>query len=80
MRFLEASCGIHECTQGGRPNSHHNIYGRKFIFKFSTTQIRKILQEAKEKDSKVPEGNFKLYPFFLLAIATGARFDDKKDP
>ena len=36
--------------------------------------MQKILQEAKEKDLWVPEGNFKLYPFFLLAIATGERF------
>ena len=27
----------------------------------------------------MPEGNFKLYPFFLLAIATGARFGELLD-
>ena len=39
---------------GRRPITHHDIYGRKFIFKFSTTQMQKILQEAKEKDSGKP--------------------------
>ena len=51
---------------GGRPNTHHDIYGRKFIFKFSTTQMQKLLQEAKEKNLGVPEGNFKLYPVSCL--------------
>ena len=41
--------------------------------------MQKILQEAKEKDLGVPEGNFKLYLFFLLAIATGARFGEFLD-
>lgn len=41
--------------------------------------MQKILQEAKEKDLGVPEGNFKLYPFFLLAIATVARFGEFLD-
>lgn len=45
----------------------------------SETQMQKILQEAKEKDLWVPEGDFKLYPFFLLAIATGARFGELLD-
>lgn len=45
----------------------------------SETQMQKILQEAKEKDLGVPEGTFKLYPFFLLAIATGARFGELLD-
>ena len=30
--------------------------------------MQKIFQEAKEKDSNVPEGNFKLYPGELLDI------------
>lgn len=45
----------------------------------SETQMQKILQEAKEKDLGVPEGDFKLYPFFLLAIATGVRFGELLD-
>ena len=41
--------------------------------------MQKILQETKEKDLGVPEGNFKLYPFFLLAIATGTCFGELLD-
>ena len=41
--------------------------------------MQKILQEAKEKDSNVPEGAFKLYPFFLLAVTTGVRFGELLD-
>ena len=45
----------------------------------SETQMQKILQEAKEKDLWMPKGTFKLYPFFPLAVATGARFGELLD-
>ena len=38
----------------------------------SETQMQRMLQEAKEDDYGVPEGDFKLYLLFLLAVATGA--------
>lgn len=43
------------------------------------TQIQELLKEAKEQDSKEPEGDFRLYPFFLLAVTTGARFGELLD-
>lgn len=45
----------------------------------SETQMQRILQEAKEDDYGVPEGDFKLYPLFLLAVATGARLGELLD-
>ena len=45
----------------------------------SETQMQRILQEAKEADFGVTEGDFKLYPLFLLAVATGARLGELLD-
>lgn len=42
-------------------------------------QMQEILKEAKDKDNKEPADSFKIYPFFLLAVATGARFGELLD-
>lgn len=43
------------------------------------TQMQRILQEAKEEDYGTPEGDFKVYPLLLLAVATGARLGELLD-
>lgn len=43
------------------------------------TQMQRILKEAKEFDRGTPEGNFRLYPLFLLAVSTGMRLGELLD-
>lgn len=45
----------------------------------SESQMQAILQEAKEQDKGEPEGSFRLYPLFLLAVSTGMRLGELLD-
>ena len=62
------------------PNGHYKSALKvDWVTVPSETQMQRILQEAKEDDYVVPEGDFKLYTLFLLAVVIGARLGELLD-